>query len=50
MGFKFERLEVWQLAVEYSDMIYVFNPGRQSPVTGRYEVKELNHERKIQII
>lgn len=37
MTFKFERLEVWQLAVEYIDMIY--DLGNQLPKNEEYNLK-----------
>ncbi len=37
MGFKFERLEVWQLALEYSDRIYFLSA--QLPRDEEYNLK-----------
>lgn len=37
MGYKFERLEVWQLALEYIDVIYTI--GEQLPRSEEYNLK-----------
>jgi four helix bundle protein len=37
MGYKFERLEVWQLALEYVDLIYAI--GEQLPRSEEYNLK-----------
>lgn len=37
MGYKFERLEVWQLALEYLDTIYVI--AEQLPRAEEYNLK-----------
>jgi four helix bundle protein len=37
MSFKFEQLDVWQLSLEYSDLIY--NVADQLPDSGRFNLK-----------
>lgn len=37
MSYKFERLEVWQLAVEYTDLIY--DIAEQLPRSEEYNLK-----------
>jgi len=37
MGYKFERLEVWQLALEYVDMVYAI--AKELPRTEEYNLK-----------